>query len=93
MLFDLPLYGPRYGALDFSMFKSFAIKEDVKFEFRAEARNLLNHPVAGNPNATISSSYSPNNPAGDGAQGFGTVTGTSTFYQPRQLQLSGKFVF
>ena len=88
-----PLYGPGYGALDFSMFKSFAIKEDVKFEFRAEARNLLNHPVAGNPNATISSSYSPNNPAGDGAQGFGTVTGTSTFYQPRQLQLSGKFVF
>jgi len=88
------LYGPGYSNVNFSVFKSFAIKEGVKFQFRAEAANLFNHPVAGNPNSTISSGYDPNNPGHDAIDlNFGTVTGTSAFYQPRQIQLAGKIVF
>jgi len=89
-----PLYGPGYTNVNFSVFKSFAIKESVKFQFRAEASNLFNHPSAGNPNATIDRGYDPNDPGNDASSlNFGTVTGTSAFYNPRYLQLSGKLIF
>jgi hypothetical protein len=89
-----PLYGPGYTNVNFSVFKSFAIRESVKFQFRAEASNLFNHPSAGNPNATIDQGYDPNDPGNDASSlNFGTVTGTSAFYNPRYLQLSGKLIF
>ena len=89
-----PLYGPGYSNANFSLFKSFAIKESVKFQFRAEASNLFNHPSAGNPNATMDKGYDPNSPGNDASNlNFGTITSTSTFYNPRYLQLSGKLIF
>ena len=89
-----PLYGPGYSNVNFSIFKSFPIRESVKFQFRAETSNLFNHPSAGNPNATIDQGYVPSDPGNDASSmNFGTVTSTSTFYNPRYLQLSGKLIF
>ena len=89
-----PLYGPGYSNVNFSVFKSFLIRESAKFQFRAEASNLFNHPSPGNPNATIDKGYDPGNPANDAANlNFGTVTGTSAFYSPRYLQFTGKLIF
>jgi len=89
-----PLSGPGYSNVNFSIFKSFAIKENVKFQLRGEASNLFNHPSAGNPNATISRGYDPSNPGNDASQlNFGTVTSTSNFYNPRYIQLAGKIIF
>ena len=88
------LYGPGYSNVNFSVFKSFPIKESVKFQFRAEAANLFNHPSAGNPNSTITSGYDPNNPGNDASNlNFGTVTSMSGFYNPRYIQLAGKLIF
>jgi len=66
--------------LDFSLFRSFPIKEKVRFEFRAEAFNVLNTVIYGQPN----------NDMADTAN-FGRMTGTAN--NPRQLQLGAKLVF
>ena len=71
----------RYINLDTSIIRSFPIWREKKFEFRAEAFNLFNHPVFGQPSNDVSN---PNN--------FGQI-GTSQANTNRQLQLSGKIVF
>jgi hypothetical protein len=86
-----PLTGPGYNNVDFSLFKNFNIWKTMKFQFRAEAGNLFNHPSAGNPNSEIESAFVPSDPVG--SSNFGTVTGTSRFYGPRSIQLAGKIVF
>jgi hypothetical protein len=64
---------------DMSLFKTFAIKERVRFTFRAEAFNVWNNPEFGNPSANIESAT------------FGNITGTSV--GARQVQLGGKLSF
>jgi hypothetical protein len=71
----------RWINLDASVIRSFPIWREKQFQFRAEAFNLLNHPIFGQPGNDI------NNPAS-----FGTI-GTSQANLNRQLQLSGKIVF
>jgi hypothetical protein len=85
------IHGPGFSNVNFSLFKSFDIWENVKFQFRAEAGNLFNHPSAGNPNSEIEQGFDPNNPVA--TSNFGSVTSTSTFYSPRSIQLAGKVVF
>lgn len=85
------IHGPGYSNVNFSLFKNFNIWENLKFQFRAEAGNLFNHPSAGNPNAEIERGFDPANPVA--TSNFGTVTTTSTFYSPRSIQLAGKLVF
>ena len=85
------IHGPGYSNVNFSLFKSFNIWENLKFQFRAEAGNLFNHPSAGNPNSEIEQGFDPTNPVA--TSNFGTVTTTSTFYSPRSIQLAGKIVF
>jgi hypothetical protein len=85
------LHGPGYSNVNFSLFKSFDIWENLKFQFRVEAGNLFNHPSAGNPNSEIEQGFDPNNPVT--TSNFGSVTTTSTFYTPRTIQLAGKIVF
>ena len=75
----------------FSLQETSKSGENLKFQFRAEAGNLFNHPSAGNPNSEIEQGFDPANPVA--TSNFGTVTSTSTFYSPRSLQLAGKLVF
>ncbi len=73
------LRGPHRTNLDLSLFKSFVIKEQTRFEFRAEAFNVLNHPQFGLPNPNI----------GNGQAG----SITSIVGNPRQLQMGIRFQF
>jgi len=69
-----------YWDLDSSLFRLFPIGEGRQFEFRAEAFNLLNNVVLGQPF----------NDLNDGAL-FGTVNSTAN--TAREIQLALKFIF
>jgi hypothetical protein len=79
------LYGPGTKQIDLSLFKSFAVAESRRVEFRAEAFNALNTPQYNNPNASI------------GFSGAGRITsaGSPSIYQrtSRQIQLALKLYF
>ena len=64
---------------DMSLFKSFQLKERMRFTFRAEAFNVWNNPEFSAPNANIE------------AATFGNITSTST--GARVMQLGGKLSF
>jgi hypothetical protein len=69
-----------YFDLDTSLFRTFPIGGERQFEFRAEAFNLLNHPVLGTPNTDYNSGPL-----------FGTINYTAS--TARELQLALKFLF
>ena len=72
--------GPAGFSLDSTLDKTFRmLKEGHQLQFRWEAYNLLNHPVWGFPNTSLSS---PN---------FGRIT--STTGSMRQMQLALKYIF
>ncbi len=48
--------GPGYYEIDTALQKEIPLKEQLKLEFRAEAFNLLNHPIYGDPSGNTSSS-------------------------------------
>jgi hypothetical protein len=64
-----------------SVIRSFPLKEQMRFEFRAEAFNMFNHPIFGAPGSDLNSPTS-----------FGAI-GTNQANLNRILQVSGKFVF
>lgn len=72
-------HGPGFTNVDLSVFKSFPLRENMRFEFRAEAFNAFNHASFGNPASFF--------PAGN----FGQIS--STIIDPRELQLALKFYF
>jgi hypothetical protein len=72
--------GPGYNKFDFSVFKAFSITDRVKFEFRAQAYNVFNHPQFNNPSTNASN--------GD----FGTINGIRQ-YSERQIELAGHVNF
>ncbi len=57
--------GPGYADLDLGIFRSFAIREGWKLQFRGEAFNATNTPHFGNPDSNV----------GDGS--FDTITSTN----------------
>jgi hypothetical protein len=71
--------GPGITALDFSMAKSFQFTERTKLEFRSEFFNLPNHPIFGQPGATVG------NPT------YGVIG--STRLDSRQIQFGMKLSF
>ena len=71
--------GPAGFYLDFSTHKDFHIREGHNLEFRAEAFNVMNHPVWGLPNTTVTSTN------------YGRITSTNG--SMRQMQLALKYVF
>jgi hypothetical protein len=73
------LRGPHMFNTDMSLFKSFQIRERMKFTFRAEAFNIWNNPEFANPSANIE------------AATFGNITSTSV--GSRVMQLGGKLSF
>ncbi len=70
---------PGYQAADASVFKNFAITESQHISFRADAANVFNITSLGNPTNNTQSAT------------FGQITNSRS--QPRQLQLSAKYVF
>jgi hypothetical protein len=66
--------------LDFSIFKTFPIRESLKLQFRAEAFNLANTPFFGAPNTSF------------GSANFG-VTSLVQANDPRIIQLALKLIF
>jgi hypothetical protein len=81
--------GPGRVNFTTSLYKSFAITERAHFELRFESFNTFNHTE---PNG-INTGYAPQNGGSTGLnQGntFGQVTST---WDPRTLELGGKFVF
>jgi hypothetical protein len=83
------LRNPRRTNFDMALFKHFAIKESLAFEFRAEAFNVFNHaewrPMYGGGG---SAGGDTNNVFGN--PGFLQVTST---HLPRILQLGAKLIF
>ena len=65
--------------VDFSMFKSFQIREQSRLQFRFEVFNLPNTPSFAAPNSTLDTST------------VGRVTSTAT--APRQMQVALKYTF
>ena len=76
---------PSRTNFDMGLFKSFAVHEDMHFEFRAEAFNVFNHTQWNgvNTNSCYGSEACATSP-------FLTATGA---HNPRILQFAGKFVF
>ena len=71
--------GPGLANVDASIFKTIALKEHYRAEFRLEALNLLNHPMFNNPNTNFSSAS------------FGKITTQANL--PRQMQLGLRLQF
>ncbi len=82
--------GPGRVNFTTSLYKSFAVTERMHFELRFESFNTFNHTEP----YGISTTYNPQNGfpfnATVGSGQFGTVTST---WDPRNLELGGKFVF
>lgn len=77
-------YGPGLTTVDFSAFKNVRLTERLKFQFRAEFFNLLNHTNFAAPNFLNDSN---NNSIENG----GVLGSTST--SSRQIQLGAKLVW
>jgi len=71
--------GPGQADLDFSIFKSFPIRERKKVEFRTEIFNILNHPNFSNPSTSMDSAS------------FGQISGTTV--NGRIIQFALKLAF
>jgi hypothetical protein len=84
--------GPGYYEIDTALQKKFRITERIGLNFRAEAFNLFNHPIYGDPSGGIGSS--PSSPSAN----FGRITsilntgavGTGT---PRRVQFALRLDF
>jgi hypothetical protein len=97
------LHGPGFSYDNLSIFKNFQIWETARFQFRAEASNVFNHPSAANPNSSngsgnptlnaaslTSTAISPTGNAGsiiDVQKIPGELSGA------RSLQLAAKIIF
>jgi hypothetical protein len=73
------VYGPGLQTLDLALARDFAIAERMKFQFRGEFFNALNHTNLGTPDRFV------NTPQ------FGTITEATT--PGRQIQLSARLSF
>ena len=81
------ILGPGFQNWDFSLFKSFAVNERSRFEFRAEFFNAFNHtnPEFADPNTT-----NENIATELGSTGFGQAQAAR---DPRFIQFALKFYF
>jgi hypothetical protein len=85
------LTGPSTRQVDFSLFKSFAIRESMKLQFRWETYNITNTANFANPNGTFTAVDANGNPTA--ANGFGTITSARAGSTPRQMQFALRLTF
>ena len=76
-----PIEGPGIDNLDIALLKNGPITERIKYQFRAEFFNILNHPSFGGP-AAIDDTVTDST--------FGQVNGADS---PRNIQLALKLIF
>lgn len=74
------LRGPGTAQVDFSAIKSFRVFEKINTQFRAEAYNIINHPIFGQPASNISTPST-----------VGQISSTSG--DNRSIQLAVKVMF
>jgi len=76
--------GPGTQAVSLSLFKSFLIKEGVRFQFGAGASNVLNHP-----------NYAPPANLSIGTAGFSSLTNVQSQENggPRSIQATARLTF
>jgi hypothetical protein len=82
------VHGFPYWSLDMGLTKLFQIREHAKFQFRAEAFNILNHTNFNDPNTNV-----PNTGAALTSANVGTFGQITTTLPARELQVAGKIVF
>lgn len=80
------LHGPGAVNFDFSLFKTFAISERHRVEFRAETFNIFNTPQFSNPGGNITA------PASFG-RSLGIISTSSGFTTNRQMQFALRYMF
>ena len=73
--------GPRHMRFDAALSKRIQIAESKAFTIRADAINLLNRPIWGDPNTDINSAS------------FGRITGYARGYFPRTITIGTRFDF
>ncbi len=87
---QIPGNAPRYFSslrtdgihnMDLNLYKSFALKEGMRLEIRAEMFNFLNHPRFGTPNNAVGNAQ------------FGTISGDAAGETPRFFQFGARFEF
>lgn len=81
--------GPGLSDVNFSLGKSFKLREGIALQFRADASNVLNHPSFGHPDSNFDDPVDlsqPNRPSGAGTISSTTVGG-------RNLQLGARLSF
>ena len=83
------LNNPRRTNFDWALFKRFTIKEQVGFEFRAEAFNVFNHTQWGN----IAGDSGSAGGVGNNTLGSNGFLHVSSAHNARILQLGAKFFF
>jgi hypothetical protein len=74
------LMDPFYYQDDASVFRNFPVRGDMKLVFRADAFNVINHPVLGTPGTATTTPTT-----------FGVISSTAN--SQRIFQFSGKLVF
>ena len=96
------LRGPGFADTDFSIEKNTSITERVKFQLRADAFDIFNHPSFGNPSTSITltttaASAANPTPTVAGNPSFGLISATrfpvGDLGSSRQLQIIGKIIF
>lgn len=97
------LVGPANWNLNLAVWRSFALPEHIRLDFRAEAFNALNHTEIGNPYAFLTTGGSnpvfPSSSAGIITSSCGAAAPTgvsgcsSSGYTPRTMQLAVKANF
>jgi hypothetical protein len=86
-------YGPHQKRFDFSIFKQFPIRENIKLEFRTEVFNLLNQTNFGQPTSSIAyTSTGAVNLSGTRVT-TGEINSTNTNWNPREIQFGLKVLF
>lgn len=81
--------GPGLSDVNFSLGKSFALREGIALQLRADASNVLNHPSFGHPDSNFDDPVDlsqPNRPSGAGTISSTTIGG-------RNLQLGARLSF
>jgi hypothetical protein len=83
--------GPTDRRLDFSIDKDFALRENLKVQFRAECFNLTNTENYNAPNLQLTSWNSDGTPGT--SNGFGAISSSAFSENPRQYQFALKLLF